>query len=822
MRLAVLALGLLFALSASAQPASHRLAEATPVEVLSLAVASNDALAATARAARTGGPAPVRFAEPVDVAVTPQTHGTWTVAGDGTRVWRLVVESPTAYSLSFGFSRFRLPPGAALWIYAPGQAPEYRPFTAADNEAHGQLWTPIVVGDRAVIELNVPPSKTPLAVELELAQANHAFLPTLLAREEKDALGARLSGSCNVDVACPQGDAYGDLIRSVGAYTVGGVDYCSGTAVNTTAEDDRPLFLTAEHCGIGPSNGAAVVVYWNYQNTRCRTPGSAESGSAGNGPRYQFNTGAREVGANAASDWSLLELDDPFVTGAGVYLSGWDRRDQAPTSAVGIHHPGVEEKRISFENDPLTITTYGSAVASPTGTHLRVIDWDLGTTEGGSSGSALFSPEGRIVGQLHGGGAACGNDQSDWYGRLARSMADGLAPLLDPLGTGTETHDGRDFEPAMTRAVASVDQAAVGDRVAFTFSVVNFSAQPIQAEFTNPLPSALALAGTPTASVGVPSVADGVVRWSGTVPAESEVAIRYEATVLAAGALTNTASSAIPGFPDLPAQARVFATLAFPTPDTVVEAVVGTAIPDNGCSSFVGSTLDVTGPLVIEHLAVGVGITHTWRGDLRVRLTSPAGTTVSLIERVGAGGSGSNADNLDVLIGDEGAPGSFASGNHNVGAPFYDVVGAPESGAPGGPVGTLASFIGEDAAGTWTLGVCDGAAQDTGRLERWSLQFVSSGAVAGEAGPAGAFTARLSGPNPTGTRTALALAVPGTQHVRATLVDATGRTVATVFDGPVAESAEVAVDVSDLAAGVYLVRVEAGASVRTQRLTVVR
>ena len=47
---------------------------------------------------------------------------------------------------------------------------------------------------------------------------------------------------------------------------------------------------------------------------------------------------------------------------------------------------------------------------------------------------------------LEGGGAACGNDESDWYGKLAVSWSnDGsnpcssLSPHLDPNGTGTPT-----------------------------------------------------------------------------------------------------------------------------------------------------------------------------------------------------------------------------------------------------------------------------------------------------------------------------------------------------------------------------------------------
>ena len=40
---------------------------------------------------------------------------------------------------------------------------------------------------------------------------------------------------------------------------------------NNTARDKRPYFVTAAHCGISTANAASLVVYWNYQNSTCRT-----------------------------------------------------------------------------------------------------------------------------------------------------------------------------------------------------------------------------------------------------------------------------------------------------------------------------------------------------------------------------------------------------------------------------------------------------------------------------------------------------------------------------------------------------------------------
>ncbi|MBD3869039.1 MAG: hypothetical protein IFK94_13025, partial [Acidobacteria bacterium] len=69
-------------------------------------------------------------------------------------------------------------------------------------------------------------------------------------------------------------------------------------------------------------------------------------------------------------------------------------------------------------------------------------DWDLGTTEGGSSGSPLYNQDHQVIGQLHGGYASCSSQTSDWYGKLSVSWTGGgtnatsLEPWLDHAGTG--------------------------------------------------------------------------------------------------------------------------------------------------------------------------------------------------------------------------------------------------------------------------------------------------------------------------------------------------------------------------------------------------
>ncbi|MCZ7650030.1 MAG: trypsin-like peptidase domain-containing protein [Thermoanaerobaculia bacterium] len=384
---------------------------------------------------------PPHFAVAAPVRLAPERDGSWERLADGSRLWRLRLASPGARSLNLGFSRFRLPEGARLLLFSPDLARLAGPFTAADGDGHGELWTPAVPGDELVVELLLPPGAG--EAELEIAAVNRGY---------RDLGGAvDKSGSCNVDVACPVADPWAEQARAVAMLTLRGVRLCTGFLVDNTARDGRPLLLTAAHCGIDESDAPSLVAYWRFESPVCREPGSAASGGAGGGTLALFNSGSTWLASDAPSDFTLLELDDPVPAAAEGFLAGWNRADAAPGSALTIHHPDGDEKRISFENDPLSVTSYLANTGPGDGTHLRVADWDLGTTEPGSSGAPLFDPAGRVIGQLHGGYAACGNDLADWYGRLAVAWSGGGAPesrlsdWLDPLGTGAVAIDGRDL-----------------------------------------------------------------------------------------------------------------------------------------------------------------------------------------------------------------------------------------------------------------------------------------------------------------------------------------------------------------------------------------
>ena len=468
-------------------------AESTPlseVDTLHLSGLDGQALRARDAAEHRPGVAP-SFAEPVAVELTPKQRGTWDL-DDGVLRWRLRVRSEGALSLSLGFVRYSMPAGGSLEIYTPDGAHRHRPFTAADNEDHGQLWTPLLPGDQMVIDLRLPVDALS-ELELRLGRVLHGYKP--FGKVEK-------SGSCNVDVICSEGDGWRDPIRSVAVIGTGSGTFCTGFMVNNTAQDLKPYFMTAFHCGIDAAAAPSLVVYWNYENSTCRAPGSASSGQAGDGSLSQFQTGSVLRAASSASDFTLVELDDDPDPAWGVHWAGWDRSPGDFPGATGIHHPSTDEKRISFENDPTTTTGYLSATVPGPGTHIRVADWDVGTTEGGSSGSPLFSLEQRVIGQLHGGYAACGNDRDDWYGRISVSWTGGgtaatrLSDWLDPVGTGAVTLDGRDpaADFGLTVSPSSLGICAGSDAV-FDITLTSIL------DFNEPV--SLSLSGEPAGTTAV-------------------------------------------------------------------------------------------------------------------------------------------------------------------------------------------------------------------------------------------------------------------------------------------------------------------------------
>lgn len=366
------------------------------------------------------GQAP-RFAIPHKVSIKPS----WEKSGSD-YVWTHQVTAPNAVSLNFGFSKFYLPEGAELNIYSADRSQFIRSFTAQDNNAARELWSPIIMSDDVIIEVTAP-AKVASQVEIELGQVGQGF--------RTFGQTTMKAGSCNIDVACKESVGWEQEVNSVGVISTGGSTFCTGFMVNNTSNDKTPYFMTAAHCRITAATAPSLVVYWNYQTSKC--------GGSRDGKMTDFQSGSVHLSALSKSDMTLVKLNSQPKPEWNVNYAGWDATaagHDMPSTA--IHHPNVDEKSISFDFDNAVLSSYGGSSSPGDSTHVKVIDWDKGTTEPGSSGSPLFNADHRVVGQLHGGGAACGNDLPDYYGRLHTSWKESnIKDHLDAAKTGKMVTD---------------------------------------------------------------------------------------------------------------------------------------------------------------------------------------------------------------------------------------------------------------------------------------------------------------------------------------------------------------------------------------------
>jgi lysyl endopeptidase len=414
--------------TASAQPlgVSSRVLPLEAIELVEIPRLDFQAIDEEDHARAAAGEA-YRFAIPHRSFITPANGGTWERLDANSLMWRIRIASRDATSINLAFEQFELPQHAQLVLYTADGLTDIRPFTSNDNNPDNQLWTPPLPGDDIVIELQIDDMDREFVEQrLALTSINIGY------RGFYDFTAPSRSGSCNYDVECPEADEWRNEIPCVAAISTGGSLFCTGFMVNNLANDGTPFFMTANHCGISSGNAASLVAFWNFQDApdaALDCPGnSSETGSLD-----QFTSGSTFRAGGSSSDFTLVEFYNEPEEAYGVGFCGWDANDVITEYSVAIHQPNVDAKRWSIDYDASEIYGYNT----PGTTHLRIVDWDLGTTEPGSSGSPLFNPDHRIVGQLHGGYAACGNDLEDWYGRFAVSYPAGLSDWLDPSGSGS-------------------------------------------------------------------------------------------------------------------------------------------------------------------------------------------------------------------------------------------------------------------------------------------------------------------------------------------------------------------------------------------------
>ncbi len=420
-----------------------------PAQTITLPAVDAAALIAEDEARYASGvKGPWRFGFNHEVDIRSEAHGTWHTLRNGDRVWRVAIECPGAYGINFRFNQYDLPERGRVFVYN-GQGQHVGAFTRASAKLN-RMGVAQLAGERITIEYHEPAAVAGQG-RLAIDRVTHAYRDT-----QGFARGLGDSGDCNINVICPEGDDWRDQIRSVAIITTGGNGFCTGTMLNNCAQDSTPYFLTANHC-LSP-DVADWVFRFNWDSPSC-DPTEDE-------PTLETVSGCVLLTSNTGTDMAFLELNSIPPVEYDVYYAGWDKSGVTPDTVCGIHHPSGDIKKISLSYSPVTQANIdlGSGAADC----WQVTVWDAGTTEPGSSGSALFNQDKRVIGQLYGGAANCANSVDDYYGRLDVSW-----PFIEQyLGTCGDTLPGLGdpvepiiaFDAAIT-SIVNIPELICGDSI---------------------------------------------------------------------------------------------------------------------------------------------------------------------------------------------------------------------------------------------------------------------------------------------------------------------------------------------------------------------
>jgi len=399
--------------------------------------------------------------------------GTWQQLPDGNFVWRLDIHLNGATALNLYFRNIKLGQKDRLFIYNARKGQLLGAFSKQNNGK--EMGTAFLLGSNLVLELDSPEKYDRLPFELTGVGniTNHSEIGL---KDFGDA------GACEIPVNCPEGAKYKKQRNAVARILLregSGLYWCTGSLINDTKNDGKSYFLTANHCGDKSTvaDYEQWIFYFNFESPDCSRPAVK--------PAIHSLSGARLLASanyDTGSDFKLLLLNDKVPYAYKPYFEGWDRSGNVSNSGVVIHHPEGDIKMISTYKTPLRPMDYYGTVTDPNGDFWQV-KWAAttsghGVTEGGSSGSPLFSSDGLIVGTLTGGDAACNAQNSpDYFGRFSKHWdangADSTRQLkywLDNAHINPEKIPG--FDPLSTIAIANfstdVNETPIGGIIRFT------------------------------------------------------------------------------------------------------------------------------------------------------------------------------------------------------------------------------------------------------------------------------------------------------------------------------------------------------------------
>ena len=378
---------------------------------------------------------------PADAGTIVLSDLGWQALPDGSRAARIEINSPGAAALRVALALPNAHPDLTLKFAGNGPGAEVQgPYpanaVAEAAERDGRFWTPVLEGDTAIIELHAAAGATVDGVALVMGPLSHLVVAgeSLRRIDPKRVEDIGSGGSCNVDLACvTPSAALTQTANSVGKLVyndrAGATYLCTGTLLNDSTTSFVPYLFSSNLCFNDAYLASTLNVYWFFRAQVC--------GSTAN-PAFALQAGGAMLLARSDDfDWALLRLNR--APPAGVFFAAW-RAWELPQFTVGtaLHHPRGDLLKFSQGTSP-GYHAFGD------GSSFIQQQWTQGTTEAGSSGSALFTlltfaGYYEVRGGLFGGDASCSNPTGiDYYSRL-----DNMLPVVRQyLTPDTEKRSGQ-------------------------------------------------------------------------------------------------------------------------------------------------------------------------------------------------------------------------------------------------------------------------------------------------------------------------------------------------------------------------------------------
>jgi hypothetical protein len=393
---------------------------------------------------------------------------------NGTIVWRAQVIVPNALALGTYFDRFDVPKGVDMYLYNEKGNQIVGAFGVENISPEDKLFAvDAIYGKTINIELNIDPSVdlNQIDIHVDRLAVYYEGISHLgryvndddnLTKIELDRFKLQGRGSiCMIDAACKEDGV--DVARRAAIQTLyasdRGLGMCSAAMINSAGNrnaDCKNFIFTASHCqsnadGVGDysNNGFSQTIFrYNFEIPECNTNLIAEVNSITGANFVARSYYSDTVSSSNLSngDFLLLQLRTQVPRSYNSALAGWKIERSYPANQlyIGYHHPTGDIKKVSWTT---TVSTNGGYISQRFPS-----DYRTGTAAQGSSGSALFDKDGRILGTAS-TASITGNDKCGQnlvsnnlnYFNIASAWEFSTEPnkqlkrWLDPFNSGVKT-----------------------------------------------------------------------------------------------------------------------------------------------------------------------------------------------------------------------------------------------------------------------------------------------------------------------------------------------------------------------------------------------